>query len=424
MGRRPGHPIARRLCGFAEGFWAYRRLTLISAFAYNGGVHSGDMERSASCVGLVATLLATAASYRGAGIHTYSAHLLQALPTAPVARPQRYLAYVGDPAYQAPAGLALVRAPVLTQKPTFRILWEQFVLPRLARHDRVALLHGLAYAVPLAWVGPAVVTVHDLSFLRFPRAFAPANRFYLSRITAISCRRAERVIAVSQATARELTRLLGVPPQRIEVIYNGVDAAFFVRDPAAVAAWRRQAGWPEQFMLSVGTLEPRKNYGVLIDAYALYRRQSARPLPLLIAGGRGWDYEGIFARVARLDLTAHVVFLGFVPAATLPWLYNAATLFVYPSRYEGFGLPVIEAMACGTPVITTTAGSLPEVAGTAAWLVAPDDVEGLAQAMHTLTNDIGRREAMVAAGLEQARRFRWTQTAAATAMVYARILAS
>ncbi len=389
-----------------------------------GGVHPGDMESIAPCVGLVATLLSTAASYRGAGIHTYSAHLLRALPTVPISKPQRYLAYVGDPAYQAPTGLALVRAPVLTQKPAYRILWEQFVLPRQARHDRVALLHGLAYALPLAWSGPSVVTVHDLSFLRFPHAFAPANRFYLSRITAASCRRADRVIAVSRATAGELTRLLGVPLQRIEVVYNGVDSTFFVRDPVAVAAWRRQAGWPEQFILSVGTLEPRKNYGVLIDAYALYRRRSAQPLPLLIAGGRGWDYEGIFARVARLDLTAHVVFLGFVPAATLPWLYNAATVFVYPSRYEGFGLPVIEAMACGTPVITTDAGSLPEVAGTAAWLVAPDDVEGLAQALDVLTSDAVRREAMVKAGLEQAQRFHWTQTAAATAAIYARILAS
>lgn len=389
-----------------------------------GGVQSGDMELSAPRVGLVATLLSTAASYRGAGIHTYSAQLLQGLPAVATGAPQRYLAYVGDPAYQPPPGLTLVRAPAATQKPTARILWEQCVLPWQARRDRVALLHGLAYALPLAWSGPAVVTVHDLSFLRFPRAFAPANRLYLSRITAISCRRAQRVIAVSQATAHELIRLLGIPPQRIEVIYNGVDSVFFARDPAAVAAFRRQAGWPEAFILSVGTLEPRKNYGVLIEAYALYRRMNARPLPLLVAGGRGWDYEAIFARVAQLDLTAHVVFLGFVPAAVLPWLYNAATLFVYPSRYEGFGLPVLEAMACGTPVITTQAGSLPEVAGTAAWLVAPEDVEGLAQAMHTLTTDTTRQEALRQAGLEQARRFRWTHTAAATATTYARVLAS
>jgi glycosyltransferase involved in cell wall biosynthesis len=382
------------------------------------------MERSAPRVGLVATLLSTAASYRGAGIHHYSAHLLNALCAVSTPRPLRYLAYVGDPAYQAPPGLALMRAPALTQKPTVRILWEQCVLPWQARFDRVSLLHGLAYALPLAWSGPAVVTVHDLSFLLFPRSFAAANRLYLSRITAISCRRARRVIAVSQATAHDLTRLLGISPRRIDVIYNGVDSVFFVRDPEAVAAFRRQAGWPEQFILSLGTLEPRKNYGVLIEAYALYRQMSARPLPLLIAGGRGWDYEAIFTRVAQLDLTPHVVFLGFVPAATLPWLYNAATLFVYPSRYEGFGLPVVEAMACGVPVITTRASSLPEVAGTAAWLLDPDDSEGLAQAMHVLTTDAGRREAMRQAGLEQARRFRWTETAAATAATYARVLAS
>lgn len=368
-------------------------------------------------VGLIATLLSTSASYRGAGIHTYSRQLLHHLPDE---HPDLdYLAFVNDPAYQPPSGVGLHRAPAASQRPMQRILWEQAALPLAARRGQIDLLHGLAYALPLAATVPGVVTVHDLSFLLFPQAFAPGNRFYLSRVTALSCRRARKVIAVSQATGQDVHRLLGIPADRIEVIYNGVDEAYHPRPAADIEAYRQRSGWPDRFLLSVGTLEPRKNYLMLIEAYAVYRQLAASPLPLLIAGGRGWHYDAIFDRVSALDLAQHIHFLGFAPASMLPWLYNAATVFVYPSRYEGFGLPLAEAMACGIPAITSTASSLPEVAGMAARMVDPDDVEALAETMHEVASDGERQVMMRTAGLRQAEHFRWPVTAAKTADLYA-----
>ena len=374
-------------------------------------------------IGLLATLLSTAQNYRGAGLNTYSHQLLHHLSE----RSQRsrqfgLLAYVSDASYRARPGLLLRQPRFPTQRPFARILWEQTFLPLAVRRDRLKLLHGLAYAAPLFASVPTVVTVHDLSFLLYPEAFRPGNRLYLTHITAQSCRRARRVIAVSQATASDLTQLLGVPQTKIDVVYNGVDGIYRPLPAAQVDAYRRQAGWPERFVLIVGTLEPRKNHLILLEAYDRYRRSVRHPLPLLIGGGKGWDYDKIFERVKTLGLEPYVHFLGYVPLTALPWLYNAASLFVYPSRYEGFGLPLAEAMACGTPAITSSSSSLPEVAGDAALLVGPDDSAALAQAMAAVLKDQDRQKAMRAAGLAHVAKFHWAGTAGATAETYTRAL--
>jgi len=374
-------------------------------------------------IGLLATLLSTAQNYRGAGLNTYSHQLLHHLPKrSQRSRQFEWLAYVGDASYRARPGLLLRQPYFPIQHPFARILWEQSLLPLAIRRDRLNLLHGLAYAAPLFARIPTVVTVHDLSFLLYPEAFRPGNRLYLTHMTAQSCKRARRVIAVSQATATDLTQLLGVPPTKIDVVYNGVDDIYQPLPVAQVDAFRRQAGWPERFLLTVGTLEPRKNHVILLEAYAHYRRSVHNPLPLLIGGGKGWGYDKIFERVQTLGLEPYVHFLDYVPLPTLPWLYNAASLFIYPSRYEGFGLPLAEAMTCGTPAITSTSSSLPEVAGDAALIVDPDDSAALAQAMAAVLKSQDRQKAMRAAGLAHVAKFRWTTTADATAKVYTRAL--
>lgn len=369
-------------------------------------------------VGLLATLLSSAQSYRGAGIHTYSRQLLEHLPHDDQ---RQFLALLGDQHYQPPGHVRVYRTRWNTLQPPQRILWEQMFLPVIAARERLDVLHGLGFAVPIASSIPRVVTVHDLSFLLFPDNFRPFNRFYLSRITALSCRASRRVIAVSAATAADLSRLLGVDAGKIDVIYNGIDNVFQPLPPEQVAAHRQQAGWPEQFILTVSTLEPRKNHLTLLDAYARYRRMSAQPLPLIIAGGKGWYWQEIFQRLMALQLQSHVHFLGFVAAEDLPWLYNAATLFVFPSRYEGFGMPLAEAMACGAPAITSTASSLPEVAGPAAVLVSPDDSEALAIALFEILNNPARQTDMRQAGLEHVAQFRWPRTVSSVLQVYARI---
>ncbi len=371
-------------------------------------------------IGLLATLISTQSSYRSAGLHTYSHQLLHALAAS---YPQvAWHAFVGDRAYQPPAGLRLHYPALGVSQPLQRILWEQSMLPVLSRRLRLDLIHGLAHAIPVASRIPRVVTFHDLSFMHYPQAFRLHNRLYLQRMAAYSARHADAIIAVSQATAHDLQHLFAVAPAKITVVYNGIDPVYVPLPRDAVASYRQQAGWPERYILTVGTLEPRKNHLGLIEAYAHYRQISDDPAPLLIGGGKGWYYETIFQRVAELGLAEHVHFLGFVPLDALPWLYNGASLFVYPSLYEGFGLPVAEAMACGVPTITSNQSSLPEVAGDAALCIDPQQPQALAQAMHEVLSSRERQDDMRNKGLQQSARFRWDKTAAATMQVYQDVL--
>jgi len=378
---------------------------------YSPAVHS---------VGLNAHLLSLTQTYRGAGINGYIYQLLCHLPGCERASagksPLRYVAYLHDSAFSAPAGLTTSRSRLDTRIPWRRIVWEQTRLA--AESQRLDLLHGLAFASPLAAGCPTIVTVHDLSFLRFPAAFRAFQRLYLGLITRISTRRAARVIAVSESTRQDVIAFCGVAEENVVVVPNGVTDAFKPADAAAVGVFRAAKKLPEHFILFVGTLEPRKNLVRLIDAFAACRRGATRPAKLVLAGGKGWFYETAFRRVHELSLDDEVIFPGFVPPDELPWWYRAADLFVYPSLFEGFGLPVLEAMACGTPTITSTASSLPEVAGDAALLVNPEDTGALSEAIRRVLDDPSLRESLRGAGLRQAAQFSWTRTAVETAQVY------
>ena len=388
---------------------------------------------SAPRVGLNAHLLSLTSTYRGAGINGYIHQLLRHLPSA-AGGTLECVAYLHDarfldqmlarPATGTSVGLGLTvsRSGWDTSGPWRRIAWEQ---TRLASHSRsLDLLHGLAFASPLVCACPTVVTVHDLSFLRYPNAFRWFNRSYLSFITRHSTRRAARVIAVSESTRQDVIHLCGVPAERVVVVPNGVTDEFRPAAPSEVAEFRRQKGLPDRFLLFLGTLEPRKNLVRLLDAYALWRQSkgASAAAALVIAGGKGWFYETIFARVAALGLTDHVIFPGFVPAEELAWWYRAAEVFVYPSLFEGFGLPVLEAMACGTPVITSDASSLPEVTGAAAELIDPEDAAAIADAIERVMAEPGRRAAMRTAGIQRAALYSWERTADETVAVYRAVL--
>ncbi len=369
-------------------------------------------------VGLNAHLLSLTLSYRGAGINGYIYQLLRHLPEAD--RGLDYVAYLHEPGFAPVDGLAVRRSRWDTRSPWRRIAWEQTRLALESR--RLSVLHGLAFAGPLAAQCPTVITVHDLAFLRFPQAFRRGNRTYLRLFTRLSTRRAARVIAVSESTRRDVIALCGVPAERVIAVPNGVTEAFCPAEPAAVAEFRRRAGLPDRFILYLGTLEPRKNLVRLLDAYAMWRQASQQDIPLVLAGGKGWFFETIFARVAELGLADSVVFPGFVPAAELPWWYRAADVFVYPSLFEGFGLPVLEAMACGAATITSRTSSLPEVAGEAAVLVDPEDTAALADALSRVLADRALAESLQAAGPRQAAQFSWRRTASETAQVYREVL--
>ncbi len=262
-----------------------------------------------------------------------------------------------------------------------------------------------------------LLTVHDLSFLRYPEAFVPSLLRYLERVVPRSVARADLVLADSAHTRSDLISLLGAPPEGVRVLYSGVDARFHpgrAQDPPVQGERERLevrydlgAG---PYVLSVGTLQPRKNYVRLIRAFSAMPVTPQRPkLQLVIAGGRGWLYRDIFAEAEKHG--DRVRLLGFVDDSDLPALYRNAALLAFPSLYEGFGLPVLEAMACGTPVVCSNASSLPEVAGEAALLVDPLDVDGWGRAIARVLEDADLRRGMVARGLAQAARFSWKRAA-------------
>jgi glycosyltransferase involved in cell wall biosynthesis len=285
--------------------------------------------------------------------------------------------------------------------------------------ERVDLAHAPVFVAPLAASCPLVVTIHDLSFLRLPHVFHPAKRLYLNVFTRASVRRAQRIIAVSTHAAEETARLLGVQRGRVDVICHGVDSEFHPRSPEEVRAFRERRGLPERFLLFVGTLEPRKNLVRLVEAFARLREPG---LKLVLAGGRGWSYEEILARVEDLELEEEVVLPGFIPGDELPLWYNAATLLVYPSLYEGFGMPILESLASGTVVLTSDRSSLPEAAGDGALLVDPYDVDAIAEGMHQLLTDELLRRELRRRGMIHAARFSWAQMAIETVGVYRRAL--
>jgi glycosyltransferase involved in cell wall biosynthesis len=267
-----------------------------------------------------------------------------------------------------------------------------------------------------------LLTVHDLSFLRYPEAFVPPLRRYLERVVPRSIARADLVLADSAHTRSDLVSLLGVPSERVRVLYSGVHPRFYAQ-PEPGERERLQARYdlgPRPYVLSVGTLQPRKNYLRLIQAFTNLQPETLKPetlnLPpfisapqLLLAGGRGWLYQDILDAAERHGDRVRV--LGFVDEADLPALYRQAALFVFPSLYEGFGLPVLEAMACGVPVVCSHISSLPEVAGDAALMVDPLDVDALAQAMARVLKDPDLRRDLIARGLVQAARFTWERAA-------------
>ncbi|MGD8244129.1 MAG: glycosyltransferase family 1 protein [Anaerolineae bacterium] len=292
-------------------------------------------------------------------------------------------------------------------------LWHRLRLPVPAETITGALdvLYSPDFVLPPT--RPAcrtLLTVHDLSFMHHPDAFVLPLRRYLERIVPRSIERADLVLADSEHTRSDLIRLFAVPRDRVRVIYPGIDTCFQPNpEPGESARLRERYAIDDRpYILSVGTLQPRKNYVRLIQAFVRSRASRESDTQLLIAGGRGWLYDDILAEAEKHDTVRP---LGFVEDRDLPALYRGAALLAFPSLYEGFGLPVLEAMGCGVPVVCSNTSSLPEVAGDAALLVDPLDVEALGQALTRALEDHELRRAMVERGLSQAARYDWARSA-------------
>jgi len=367
-----------------------------------------------------AHLLAHTRSFRRAGVSHYIEQVLAHL--GQIDRANRYTIYttrgLGAAALGLPANFSVRPSLLPTINPRVRIPWEQLLAPALLRVIGADVFHGALNVVPLACPVPSVVTIHDLAFIRFPQTFRAYNRTYLDFATRLTARRAARVLAVSEHTKREVVGLLGVPAERVVVTPNAARSHFVPPASGAVERLRTRHGLPERFALYVGTLEPRKNLPTLLQAYVEVARRHP-DAPLLIGGGKGWLYQPIFEQLERLGLRERVRFVGYIDEEELPLWYAAATVFVFPSIYEGFGMPPLEAMSCGTAVVTSNSASLPEVVGDAGLMAPPTDAAALADAISRVLGDAELREELRARGLRRAGQFNWRTTAERTLQAYA-----
>jgi glycosyltransferase involved in cell wall biosynthesis len=280
----------------------------------------------------------------------------------------------------------------------------------------VDLFHATDHLLPYLPETSTVFTLGDLTYLSHAQAHARLNRLYLRLMMPTFLRRAEAVISISHSTHRDMQTTYRIDVSKCFVIYPGIDNRFQpVIDAASLTSVQGKYGLPDRFFLYVGTLEPRKNLSNLIRAFAAAQLED---VILVIAGKKGWMYQPIFDLVQTLGIEQKVIFTGFVADEDLPALYSLADAFVFPSLYEGFGLPVLEAMACGAPVLTSNISSLPEITGDAALLIDPLNVEEITAAIRRLANDAGLRQELRRQGVIRAAQFSWHRAGAETLEVY------
>ncbi len=356
-------------------------------------------------------------AYAPGGISRYARRLAEQL--ASLLPPERlHLLYHRKE--QTPLELPGTHAHRAWSPPHHRL--ERWALGAELMPLRLDLFHATDFIPPVWGARRFVATIHDLNFLHYPQYLtAEARRYYNDQIAG-AVARADALIADSHATRRDLETLLGVPPARVRVVHLAADAVFRPLPAAEIEAVLRRHGLEPGYLLFVGTWEPRKNLPGLIEALALLHARKERR-HLVIAGRPGWLYDEIFARVQALGLEAWVHFIERVPLPDLVALYNGALLLAQPSFYEGFGLPVLEAMRCGTPVVAAARASLVEVTGEAGLLIDPEAPDSLAEACLRIATEGALRTRLRETGLAHAARFTWQRTARETLAVYEELLA-
>jgi len=362
---------------------------------------------------------ATALPPQPVGAGNYIIHLIRAL--AAINGEDEFVIFAGQ------RGPSLIDLPenstvewvlVPDRSPGLRLIWEQIFFSSLIRDSDIDLLHSLHYTRPLRLDCASVVTFHDMTFFLYPQLHTRAKRIFFPLAVKSSARRADFVITVSESTRQDAIRLLNLSPERVFASQLGVDPSFHpINDSELKDSIAKKYQLPDRFILYVGLIEPRKNLPILINAYKKLV-DAGTDHYLVLVGRYGWMYDQVLRQIEKLSLTEKVILPGYVDQIDLPIVYNLSDLFVYPTLYEGFGLPALEAMACGTPVITTDVSSLPEIVGEAGLLVPPDNVEELYRAMISVLNDEELRLSMARRGTQRAAKFTWEQTARSTLEVY------
>jgi glycosyltransferase involved in cell wall biosynthesis len=354
---------------------------------------------------------------RDFGIGTYVRNLLAELSRQDDGAAYVVLCQPGDVEFVRSLGS---RFTALIERARNYSVREQVSVPVALWQSRVDLFHAPHYVVSPLTRCPYVVTIHDCIHLRFPQYLpSKAAHVYARMMMSLSAKRAKRVLTVSQASKDDIVHYLGTPPEKVEVIYNALDERL-AEPPTAdeVSRVRERFLLTSPFILYAGNIKPHKNVDRLIEAYAILRRRGIGDVKLLIIGDEISKYKHLRRLVHRFQLHQHVRFFGFVPDETLAVLYRLATTFVFPSLYEGFGLPPLEAMAAGAPVITSNVSSLPEVVGDAAVLIDPMDPRAIADAMARVLTDDALRAELIRRGHERVKAFSWTRSVARVRQVY------
>lgn len=357
------------------------------------------------------------------GTERYAIEIIRHLLALPAASHHGWRLYsdrrCGADFFALPASAAYAPRPEIRVLPS-RHLWTHLALARELRRQPPGVLFVPAHVLPWTWpvrrLPPCVVTVHDLGYHYFPDSHPARQRFYLSAGTRWSVKAADRVIAVSHATAADLIRLYAVPPEKIRVVHEAT-TPLAQPSPDEVAAVRHRYHLARPYGLYVGTIQPRKNLERLIRAYARLAAAGDLGWDLVLAGKPGWLSNALFTLAHDLHIDDRVHYLGYVQDDLLPALMRGATFFSFPSLFEGFGLPLLEAQQLGVPVMTANSSALPEVAGNAALYVDPTDVDAIAGALLRLSQDEALRQQLIEAGYRNVERFSWERAAQETLAV-------
>lgn len=354
-------------------------------------------------------------TYRMGGISQYTIYLIEALSR--LAGSERYTIFHSRHEGRSfvPDNPRFSRSDLWT--PCHHRLERRGLAVELARH-RLDVLHSPDFIPPGGGARRYIITIHDLTFLYYPEFLTTESRRYYAEQIEWAVDAADHISVDSEATRRDLIALLDVPPQKVTTIHLAANL-IFAADYAAevVAATTAELGIGHGFILAVGTLEPRKNLPLLLRAYHRLRREGVA-VPLVLVGGKGWIYEEVFRTIEALDLGDSVHHLSGLSDVQLAHLYRAAGVLAFPSHYEGFGLPALEALHAGCPVVASDRGSLPEVVGDAGLLLPPDDLDGWCNALHRVLTDAELADRLRRAGPRQAERFTWRKTAEATLALY------
>lgn len=368
-------------------------------------------------VGINAHLLSFSADYRTTGIGLYVQKVLQSIHN----KSYPLTLFGSDPKIKKVyPNFNFIQSSFNTKNPWIRILWEQLLCDHQIKKHNIDILHSPMHALPLIGAKryKTVVSIHDLAFALYPQFYTGGKQKYLAYITKQSAKKADKIIALSENTKKDIMRLYNIREQKIEVVYAGLSIKPSKLTPQQEKKIAARLNLPEKYLLFVGTMEPRKNIQGLLDALIQLAKEKKERYTLVIAGPKGWKYDSIEERIKTYETLGQIIKTGYLSEEELHFVYNKASIFLFPSFYEGFGSPVLEAMALGAPVISSHVASIPEVGGNAICYIDPYNTNDLAEKISWIFNNPEEQEKMKKTGIKQAESFTWEKTASQIISVY------